>query len=152
MGPAHGEDQRQRCEATTLNEMFRAVHSLKGLSAMLGLDDINQLTHKIENVFDAARRDELTVTRDVTELIFMGLDQLTAMIGLLKEPSGEPVDCEAVLQSISRVLQTAGVERRQGTQADAGRALGSERGVRTSTDVRRFRGAARRRPVGRAEG
>ena len=35
--------------------MFRSAHSLKGLSAMLGLTDINHLTHKIENVFDAAR-------------------------------------------------------------------------------------------------
>ena len=44
----------QRCNEQLLNEMFRSAHGLKGLSAMLGLTDINQLTHKIENVFDAA--------------------------------------------------------------------------------------------------
>jgi two-component system chemotaxis sensor kinase CheA len=32
----HGEDRQQHCDATALNEMFRAAHSLKGLSAMLG--------------------------------------------------------------------------------------------------------------------
>jgi two-component system chemotaxis sensor kinase CheA len=120
---APGEDPAPRCDEGLLNEMFRAAHSLKGLSAMLGLTDINHLTHKIENVFDAARHDELPVTRDVTELIFMGLDQLTAMIGLLKEPSGEPVDCNAVVESIRRILQTAGVEHKPTTQADAERAL-----------------------------
>ncbi|MGC3969908.1 MAG: Hpt domain-containing protein [Pirellulales bacterium] len=38
-----------------LNEMFRSAHSIKGLSGMLRLNDINVLTHKVENVFDAAR-------------------------------------------------------------------------------------------------
>ena len=122
------EDHQQRCDEGLMNEMFRAAHSIKGLSAMLGLTDINHLTHKIENVFDAARHGQLTITRDVTELMFMGLDQLTAMVGLLKEPSGEPVDCDAVLEAIRRMLQTAGAEKKQTTQADAERALGAEKG------------------------
>ena len=42
-----------------LNEMFRSAHSIKGLSGMLRLSDINVLTHKVENVFDAARNGEL---------------------------------------------------------------------------------------------
>ncbi len=53
-----------------LNEMFRDAHSLKGLSAMLQLSDINGLTHKIENVFDAARDRSLSVDRNVVDLMF----------------------------------------------------------------------------------
>ncbi|MHB8864231.1 MAG: Hpt domain-containing protein, partial [Pirellulaceae bacterium] len=112
-------EHHERCDETLMNEMFRAAHSLKGLSGMLGLSDINQLTHKIENVFDAARQDQLIITRDVTDLVFMGVDQLIAMVGLLKEPGGEPVDCEVVLNAIRRVLQKAGAEKKLGTQADA---------------------------------
>ncbi|MHB0959689.1 MAG: Hpt domain-containing protein, partial [Pirellulaceae bacterium] len=112
-------EHHERCDETLMNEMFRAAHSLKGLSGMLGLSDINQLTHKIENVFDAARQDQLTITRDVTDLVFMGVDQLIAMVGLLKEPGGEPVDCEVVLNAIRRILQKAGAEKKLGTQADA---------------------------------
>ncbi|MHB8974731.1 MAG: chemotaxis protein CheA [Pirellulaceae bacterium] len=121
-----GADHHERCEENLLNEMFRAAHSLKGLSGMLGLNDINQLTHKIENVFDAARQDQLTFTRDVTDLIFMGVDQLVAMVELLKEPGGEPVDCDAVLEAIRRILQKAGAERKLGTQADAQRVFDVE--------------------------
>ena len=128
-----GEDHNQRCDEGLLNEMFRSAHSLKGLSAMLGLMDINQLTHKIENVFDAARHGQLIVTRDVTELMFMGLDQLTAMVSLLKEPGGEPVDCDAVLEAIRRMLQTAGAEKKQTTQADAERTLGSAAGEKVES-------------------
>ncbi|HUT92428.1 MAG TPA: Hpt domain-containing protein [Thermoguttaceae bacterium] len=117
------EDHDQRCDEDLLNEMFRAAHSLKGLSAMLGLSDINNLTHKVENVFDAARKDELTINGDVVDLMFMGLDQLTALVDLLKEPGAEPVDCDAVIEGIRRLLQSAGVERKQASQADAERAL-----------------------------
>jgi len=116
-------DHQQPCDADLLNEMFRAAHSIKGLSAMLGLTDINHLTHKIENVFDAARKHELAVNGDVTELIFTGLDHLTALISLLKQPGAESVDCEPVLTSISRMLESAGVNRQASTQADAERAL-----------------------------
>jgi two-component system chemotaxis sensor kinase CheA len=116
-------DHREPCDPNLLNEMFRAAHSLKGLSAMLGLTDINNLTHKIENVFDAARKNELTVNGDVTELVFMGLDQLVALVDRLKEPGGEPVDCNAVLDAIRCLLQNAGVERQQSSQADAERAM-----------------------------
>ena len=113
----------ESCDPNLLNEMFRAAHSLKGLSAMLGLTDINNLTHKIENVFDAARKNELTVNGDVTELVFRGLDHLTALIGLLKQPGGEPVDCNVVVEAIRCLLQTAGVERAQSSQADAEKAM-----------------------------
>jgi len=121
-----GDDHGQRCDDALLNEMFRAAHSIKGLSAMLGLTEINQLTHKIENVFDAARRNELAITSEVTELMFLGLDQLTALVGLLKEPGREPVDCEAAVEAIRRLLQSAGVERKQASQAEAEAALGLE--------------------------
>ncbi|MCH7687380.1 MAG: Hpt domain-containing protein, partial [Planctomycetes bacterium] len=122
------ENHQQRCDEDLMNEMFRAAHSLKGLSAMLGLTDINNLTHKIENVFDAARTDKLIITGDVTELLFMGLDQLVALVDLLKEPDGEPVECGAVLDSIQQVLQSAGAERKQGSQADVESFIGSGAG------------------------
>ena len=69
-------DAPRRCEGERLNDMFRSAHSLKGLSVMLGLDKINTLTHRLENVFDAARKDDLTVTEDVAQLMFQAVDHL----------------------------------------------------------------------------
>jgi len=118
-----GDDHNQPCDAELLNEMFRAAHSIKGLSGMMGLNDINTLTHKIENVFDAARSNQLTINTDVVDLVFMGVDQLTALVELLKDPDGEPVDCDAVLEDIRQLLRSAGAERKQSSQADAEKAL-----------------------------
>jgi two-component system chemotaxis sensor kinase CheA len=117
------DDHQEPCDADLLNEMFRAAHSLKGLSAMLGLTDINTLTHKIENVFDAARNQQLSVNADVVDLVLLGVDELTALVELLKDPNSEPVDCSAVLEGIRQLLHSAGAERKQSSQADAEKAI-----------------------------
>ncbi len=119
------ENQPSQCDEDLMNEMFRSAHSLKGLSAMLGLKDINNLTHKVENVFDAARKGQLAVTGDVVETLFQAVDRLVALVGVLKEPDAAAVECESVLEGIGRMLQAAGAERRQSTQADAEAALHS---------------------------
>ncbi len=116
------EEQQVDVEADLLNEMFRAAHSLKGLSAMLGLDQINSLTHRIENVFDAARRNELALTPDVVELVFQAVDRVAALVELLRDPEGEPVDCEPIIESIQKVLRAAGAERQHLTGAAAQKA------------------------------
>ncbi len=120
------EGERRRCDEGLLNEMFRSAHSLKGLSAMLGLTDINQLTHKVENVFDAARKDELAVGSEVVELMFQAVDRLVGLVDALKDPDAEPVECASVVEGIGRVLQAAGAERKQTTQADAEKAIAQE--------------------------
>lgn len=117
------ERHRQCCDAELLNEMFRSAHSLKGLSAMLGLTDINTLTHKVENVFDAARKDELIIDGDCVEVVFQAIDRLGALVETLKNPESEPVECDAVVEQIANMLQSAGCERKQTSQADAERAL-----------------------------
>ncbi len=116
----------RRCDGQLLNEMFRSAHSLKGLSAMLGLGEINTLTHKIENVFDAARKDELNVDGDVVEVVFHSVDLLGCLIAVLKEPDSGAVECGPVLDRIAALLQGAGAERRQSTAGRRPRALDAQ--------------------------
>ncbi len=118
-----GDDHNQRCDDDLMNEMFRSAHSLKGLSAMLGLGDINNMTHKVENVFDAARKDELIITGDCVELMFQAVDRLVSMVDGLKDADAEEVECVSVLADIQNLLQSSGVERQQSSQEDAERAL-----------------------------
>ncbi|MBA4016972.1 MAG: hypothetical protein C0483_07290 [Pirellula sp.] len=101
-----------------LNEMFRSAHSIKGLSGMLRLSDINVLTHKVENVFDAARNGELPVTGESVDVIFQAIDCLAAMIDALKDPAAEKVATEASLGRIENLLNRYNSAREMGCQAD----------------------------------
>ncbi len=117
------EGQQARCDRELMNEMFRAAHSIKGLSAMLGLSDINGLTHKVENLFDAARNDQLDLNPYAVELLFQVYDCLVGMIGALRDPALDPVEFGVVVEAIQTLLSSAGVTRAATSQADAERAL-----------------------------
>jgi two-component system chemotaxis sensor kinase CheA len=115
--------QDQPCDLDLINEMFRAAHSIKGLSAMLGLRDINHLTHKIENLFDAVRHDQIRLNGQSVELLFHSYDCLLGLIDRLRDNTLEPPSSEPVVERIQLLLAAAGADKQQTTQADAERAL-----------------------------
>ncbi|MCC9604654.1 chemotaxis protein CheA [Blastopirellula sp. JC732] len=113
------EDESAILDADLVNDMFRSAHSVKGLSAMLGLPNINCLTHNVENIFDAARREELKVTSHVVEVVFKSVDLLGAMLTQLRETSSDDVPCDEMIDQIKAVLEQTGSVREQTSQADA---------------------------------
>lgn len=46
----------------TINEIFRAAHSLKGMAGTMGFKRMQHLTHDMENVFQEVRSDKLKLT------------------------------------------------------------------------------------------
>ena len=155
------EDESPPCDQNLLNEMFRSAHSLKGLSAMLGFGNIMDLTHNVENIFDAARNDQLAISDEIVELIFQAIDRLTAMVGNAKDKIPDEIDCQSVLEGIQQALQRAGLERKQATQEEAEQAMVSlqqdenskDKGVEESThpqaspsELAEVEGAASREP------
>ena len=63
-----------------LNAIFRSFHTIKGSSSFLGLVQITELSHKLENVLDKLRKKELGVTPEIIDLIFKGMDILKSLI------------------------------------------------------------------------
>lgn len=107
-----------------LNDMFRSAHSIKGLSAMLGLPRINGLTHNIENVFDAARRGELAINMDVVHVVYASVDRLSELIDHLRDTQTDDLDCEEQLRAITAILEAEGALKVQGEQNSIDQAFG----------------------------
>ncbi len=63
-----------------VNEIFRSAHTLKGMAATMGFEDISSLTHKMENVLDLIRNDELVVTTEVIDILFIAIENLEDMV------------------------------------------------------------------------
>jgi len=63
-----------------VNEIFRSAHTLKGMAATMGYEDITSLTHKMENVLDMIRNNQLTVTTEVIDIIFNAIEYLEEMV------------------------------------------------------------------------
>jgi len=107
-----------------LNDMFRSAHSIKGLSAMLGLPRVNGLTHNIENVFDAARRGQLTIESHVVGVVYASVDKLSELIDHLRDTQSDDLDCDTQIAAITQVLEAGGALKEQGAQGDVDDAFG----------------------------
>lgn len=71
-------------DAAALEEVFREAHSLKGAARMLGLSDIELLSHRLEDVLGNAHRGH--------ESLASGrIDQLLQAVDILRQLSGEAV-------------------------------------------------------------
>jgi two-component system, chemotaxis family, sensor kinase CheA len=72
-------------ELTIVNEIFRSAHTLKGMSATMGYEDLANLTHCMENVLDAIRNNKIEVSSSVLDVLFASLDHLEAMVVEISE-------------------------------------------------------------------
>jgi len=63
-----------------LNAIFRTFHTIKGSSSFLGLVQITELSHKLENILDKLRKGKFRVTPEIIDLLFKGMDILKLFI------------------------------------------------------------------------
>ncbi|MGZ3457016.1 MAG: chemotaxis protein CheA, partial [Archangium sp.] len=68
-------------EPELLNGIFRAAHSLKGLSALFGQERISRLAHQAEDLLDRLRLGKLSLDDRVLDLLIESLDVLQALLG-----------------------------------------------------------------------
>src|ERR1700676_3846154 len=63
-----------------VTSLFRALHTIKGSAGMLEFVAVQQVAHKLENVFDLLRKDRMPLTESGVNLLFEGRDVLTALV------------------------------------------------------------------------
>ena len=85
-----------------VNSLFRAIHSLKGLAGMFGLNAPSELSHKMEFLLDEIRLGKIGLGRDVVDVLFEALE----MLGRLIQQTGnrqEPEDISSLIDRIDHV-------------------------------------------------
>lgn len=63
-----------------LDDMFRAAHSLKGMAATMGFQELASFTHEMESVLDLLRTGELAAEQHVVDLMFQSVDALEELL------------------------------------------------------------------------
>jgi two-component system, chemotaxis family, sensor kinase CheA len=67
-------------DAELVGSIFREVHTIKGSSAVAGLDDVSHCAHELEELLDDLRSQRRSVTPDVIDVLLAGADRLSAVI------------------------------------------------------------------------
>ena len=76
----------------TINEIFRAAHSLKGMAGTMGYKRMQNLTHDMENVFSEVRNGNIKVTSDMCDVLFQCLDALESYVTNIQNTQDEGTD------------------------------------------------------------
>ena len=91
----------------TINEIFRAAHSLKGMAGTMGFKRMQRLTHDMENVFSEVRAGNMKVSSGLVDVLFRGLDALENYLANILESADEGTeDNEDIINELNNILKS----------------------------------------------
>ena len=124
-----------------VDTMFRALHTIKGTSAFLGVEHVTELAHHAESLLSRVRNGAVRCDSDISSLLFRAIDMLDAILAAIETThDGEVAMLPAGFRDLLLVLrkepeQPASAEQKQS------RISGSMRRLRMSNSSVRVRGA-----------
>lgn len=99
----------------TINEIFRAAHTLKGMAGTMGYKRMQNLTHDMENVFSEVRNNTLKADGNMIDLLFQCLDALEEYTENIQNTADEGTnDNEHLIKALNEFLDS-----REGAAAPA---------------------------------
>ncbi|WP_029453500.1 chemotaxis protein CheA [Clostridium algidicarnis] len=88
-----------------LNEIFRVAHTIKGMAATMGYNDMAELTHKMEDVLSRFREGELKVTQKVVTVLFECLDTLEKMVDNVSEGVESEENIAGIISQLESIAE-----------------------------------------------
>jgi len=95
--------------ADTVNEIFRAAHSLKGMAGTMGYKRMQALTHDMENAFSEVRNGKIKVNADLIDTLFQCLDALENYLDAIQTTADEGTNDNAhLIARLNEIMNGAG--------------------------------------------
>lgn len=117
----------------TVNEIFRAAHSLKGMAGTMGYKRMQNLTHDMENVFSEVRNGNIKVQPEMIDVLFQCLDALQEYTDNIKNTADEGTnDNEPLIRQLNDILNNKGATSEAAAPAQA--APAAEKAEESSSD------------------
>jgi two-component system chemotaxis sensor kinase CheA len=88
-----------------LQEIFRAAHTLKGSSSMVGLNNMAELTHAMEDLLDRLRKKTLTVSPELVDALLQSLDALKVLKEDLEAGNEESIEIAPLVAALRGVAE-----------------------------------------------
>jgi two-component system chemotaxis sensor kinase CheA len=108
LGPDLLELEKNPVDKELHNRIFRAVHTVKGTSGFLGLDQMTELAHVFEDVLNKIRKGELEVTRHRMDVMFDAFDVLKELLARVESRNNEAMDLEVIVERLRVITTDAG--------------------------------------------
>ena len=95
-----------------ISGIFRAAHSIKGASGMLGFSDIIRFTHVMENLLDRMRDGDIVPSQPLINLLLQAADVLRGLVAVAQRGGSEvPEEMEEILAQLEQQLAEDSAEK-----------------------------------------
>ncbi|WP_019638058.1 chemotaxis protein CheA [Paenibacillus fonticola] len=85
--------------------IFRSAHTLKGMAATMGFEDLSSLTHQMENVLDLVRNEKLKMQEYIFDTLFKSLDALQLMVQDITQGGDGKADVQSIVSSLQAIVR-----------------------------------------------
>lgn len=101
--------EKEPDNSDTINEIFRAAHSLKGMAGTMGYKRMQNLTHDMENVFSEVRNGAMRVNSELVDVLFQCLDALETYVSNIQANQDEGTDDnEPIIKALNAFIASEG--------------------------------------------
>ena len=117
-------------DTDTINEIFRAAHSLKGMAGTMGYKRMQTLTHDMENVFSEIRNGTLKVSANMIDTLFQCLDALEEYTNNIQESADEGTnDNQPLIEMLNSFLKGSNAPAKEEKKEDPAAAEAEKKAV-----------------------
>ncbi len=88
-----------------LNEIFRSFHTIKGTSGFLGLEKLQKVTHRCEDILNKLRKGEIKLNEEIMDAILLAYDTIKALIDVIEANKNEDYDTSEVVDKLTKIIE-----------------------------------------------
>ena len=88
-----------------VSDLFGGIHTLKGLSSILGFEKITTLSHKLEDLLENLRLGQIEISAHLVDTLSEGVDMLTRLLTNISDKGGEYLRIDPLLDKIGKTLE-----------------------------------------------
>uniref|UniRef100_UPI000AEFE1A0 Hpt domain-containing protein n=1 Tax=Alicyclobacillus sendaiensis TaxID=192387 RepID=UPI000AEFE1A0 len=119
------ELERQGPEPNLVAELFRAAHTLKGMSATMGFSRLADITHRVEDVFGLWRDHPESFQPEQVDILLQAIDRMRVYLEAISTSGSEPDlkddDVMASLQTALQSRESLHLSQKNGLEEDRAR-------------------------------
>ncbi|NLT51313.1 MAG: chemotaxis protein CheA [Ignavibacteria bacterium] len=91
-------------DADFLNKIFRAFHTIKGTSGFLGLEKLQKITHRCEDILNKLRKGEVRINPEIMDGILIAFDSMKELVGIIETQKNEEYPVDDVIDKLQMII------------------------------------------------
>lgn len=92
--------EKNKDDKAALDEIFRSMHTIKGMAATMGFNTISTLSHRTEDLMDKVRKGKISADDVLIDCLFKSFDVLEEMLNKVEDDGNDEIDLSSLLEEL----------------------------------------------------